>query len=177
MDATAWSIIYLARQDAHSQPWFRHLDFGKVGEEATKRLFWAPSYEKIHSEYIPIPLALRRDPQTIRCYYQLGAKQKRKQVERYASFDNDQGYYERLYQTGADSTIPSLPSWPCSGATIGRIAESKQITDDRKETYIFGYKHLVREGMVAKAKLLHPDHFSWNNKAYGNPRYKTFVHQ
>ena len=30
MDATAWSITYLARQDARSQPWFRYLDFIKV---------------------------------------------------------------------------------------------------------------------------------------------------
>ena len=116
MDATAWSLRYLQRQDARHQPWFKHLDFIKVGEEDIKKVFWAPSYERIHSEYIPIPLALRRDPQTIRSYYKLGSKQKWKQVERYALFNNDEGYYERLYQTGADSTISSPPSWPCSRA-------------------------------------------------------------
>ena len=86
IDATAWSITYLARQDARSQPWFRHLDFIKVGEEGIKKLFWVPSMANKYSEYISIPLALRRDPQTIRSYYQLGSKQKRKQVVVFFSF-------------------------------------------------------------------------------------------
>ena len=30
IDETAWSMTYLARQDARSQPWFRYLDFIKV---------------------------------------------------------------------------------------------------------------------------------------------------
>ena len=45
MDATAWSLRYLQCQDARHQPWFKHLDFVKVGEEAIKKLFWAPSTE------------------------------------------------------------------------------------------------------------------------------------
>ena len=37
IDATAWSMTYLARQDVQNQPWFRHLDFAKVAEEAIKQ--------------------------------------------------------------------------------------------------------------------------------------------
>ena len=58
MDATAWSITYLTRQDACSQPWFRHLDFVKVGQESTKKSFWTLSMEKMHSKCISIPLVL-----------------------------------------------------------------------------------------------------------------------
>ena len=43
MDATAWSVMYLARQDVRSQPWFRHLDFVKVPKEDIKKIFWAPN--------------------------------------------------------------------------------------------------------------------------------------
>ena len=36
-------VTLLQRQDARHQPWFKHLDFIKVGEEAIKKLFWVPS--------------------------------------------------------------------------------------------------------------------------------------
>ena len=58
IDATAWSLRYLKRQDARHQPWFRHLDFAKVGEESTKKSFWNRSMDKRQSECISIPLVL-----------------------------------------------------------------------------------------------------------------------
>ena len=58
MDATAWSVACLTRQGVRSQPWFRHLDFAKVGEESTKKSFWNRSMDKRQSECISIPLVL-----------------------------------------------------------------------------------------------------------------------
>ena len=63
--------------------------------------------------------------------------------------------------------MPSSPSFPCSGLTIEGIMSSKQISDGRKETLSYGFKHVVREGMIAKAKLLHPDNFAWSDESYG----------
>ena len=55
MDATAWSLRYLQRQDARHQPWFKHLDFVKVGEEDIKKLFWVPSTDTSPSQAIERP--------------------------------------------------------------------------------------------------------------------------
>ena len=169
MDATAWSITYLSRQDARNQSWFRHLDFIKVTGEGIKKILWVPSMEKMHSEYVPPPLTLRRDPQAIRSFYKLGLTQKRKLIKKYARFEEDP-YYELLNQPGADTSMPSSSSFPCSGLTIEGIMSSKQISDGRKETLSYGYKHVVREGMIAKAKLLHPDNFAWSDESFGTAK-------
>ena len=66
MDATAWSITYLSRQDARNQSWFRHLDFIKVTAEGIKKLLLTRSCENRFPEYVPPPLAPWRDPQAIR---------------------------------------------------------------------------------------------------------------
>ena len=63
VDATAWSMRYLQRQEVKSQPWFRHLDFAKLADEDIKKTFWTDTMEKKFKDYIPIPLAMRRDPQ------------------------------------------------------------------------------------------------------------------
>ena len=63
VDATAWSMRYLQRQEVKSQPWFRHLDFAKLADEDIKKTFWTGFLEEKFKKYIPIPLAMRRDPQ------------------------------------------------------------------------------------------------------------------
>ena len=55
MDATAWSLRYLQRQDARHQPWFRHLDFVKMGEETIKKLLWVPSTDTSPGQAIERP--------------------------------------------------------------------------------------------------------------------------
>ena len=46
-----------------------------------------------HSEYISIPLALRRTPQIIRSFYMTGITQKHEMVKIYSQF-TDNTYYQ-----------------------------------------------------------------------------------
>ena len=113
MDATTWSLSYLRRQGLSSQPWFRHLDFVNMAEEDIKKLFWTPTMGEKHRQYVPVPLALRRDPRTILSFYNKGVAQKRKQVEIY-SLHNDDQYYRDLYRSAAeDRVIPEALVFPC----------------------------------------------------------------
>ena len=72
VDATTYSVGFLKRQDARQQPWFRDLDFVKVAEADIKTIFWTGFMEEKFREYIPVPLALRRDPQAIQKFYNNG---------------------------------------------------------------------------------------------------------
>ena len=45
---------------------------------------------------------------------------------------------------------------------------SAKLSDDRKATIKFGFKHLIREGYVEKAKFLHPGNFQWDNEVCGD---------
>ena len=96
VDATTYSVGFLKRQDARQQPWFRDLDFVKVAEADIKKIFWTSFMEEKFSEYIPIPLALRRDPQAIRNFYNKGLQQKRNLVRALSKFE-DGRYYQQLY--------------------------------------------------------------------------------
>ena len=100
VDASTYAVGFLIRQDARQQPWFRHLDFVKVAEADIKRIFWTGFLEGKFSEYIPIPLALRRDPQAIRTFYNKGLQQKRELVRALSKFEDGQ-YYQQLYAVTA----------------------------------------------------------------------------
>ena len=63
--------------------------------------------EKFFREYIPVPLARRRDPQSIRTFYNMGLKQKRDLVRALSKFEDDQ-YYQQLYTV--TTTVAKNPS-------------------------------------------------------------------
>ena len=77
-----------------------------MAEEDIKQLFWTPYMEERHSQYVPVPLALRRDPRMILSFYNKGVAQKRKQVEIY-SLHNDDQYYRDLYRSAAEDRVIS----------------------------------------------------------------------
>ena len=94
MDATTWSVSYLRRQGARSKPWFRHLDFIHTAEEDIKSIFWTPAMEGKHRQYVPVPLALRRDPRAIQSFYNKGIAQKRQLVKLYSPYNDEQYYHD-----------------------------------------------------------------------------------
>ena len=63
INASTYSVGYLTRQDARQESWFRHLDFVKVADGDIKKIFWTGFMEKKFREYVPVPLAMQRDPQ------------------------------------------------------------------------------------------------------------------
>ena len=66
-----------------------------------------------HRQYVPVPLALRRDPRMILSFYNKGVAQKRRQVEIYSLY-NDEQYYRDLYRSAAeDRVIPEALVFPC----------------------------------------------------------------
>ena len=151
-----------------------------------KTVLWSDAADKKCGEFIPPPLALRRDPKMIREFFRSGLKQKLELCEKYASFDND-NYLMSLYGPGEieDNIIEDGNMWgdsdedciieygvvknthPCAGLTIVGIMASSHLDDARKETVSFGYKHIVREGFVAKANLFRPESFRWDSTLWG----------
>lgn len=63
VDATLWSMCYLQQQGVQNKSWYRHLDFVKMDVNEIKAIFWTNFVEKKYDEYVPPPMALRRDPQ------------------------------------------------------------------------------------------------------------------
>ena len=154
VDATTYSVGFLKRQDARQQPWFRDLDFVKVAEADIKKIFWTSFMEEKFSEYIPIPLALRRDPQSIRTFYNKGLQQKRDLVRALSKFEDGQ-YYQQLYAvTATAAKTPATASFPCTGVNLASIERSYLLSSERKETLMFGFKQVVREGLHNKYRLL-----------------------
>ena len=120
------------------------------------------------SAYIPIPLALRRDPQAIRKIYNKGLQQKRDLVRALSKLEDGQ-YYQQLYTvTTSAAENPTTTSFPCSGVNLASIERSYLLSSERKETLMFGFKQVVREGLHNKYRLLSPDQFDWDNERFGN---------
>ena len=167
-----------------------------------KTILWTDAVEKKYGEFVPPPLALRRDPKMIRDFFRSGLTQRRGLCNKYSSFDDDE-YLKSLYSpdvTGdwcdvdeegrsypcadlaiddveegrsypcADLAIDDVEEgrlYPCAGLTIDGIMASQRLDDARKEEIAFGYKHIVREGFVAKANLFNPESFRWDNDLWG----------
>ena len=79
IDARLWSIPFLKRQNDNNKQWFRHLDFVRMGAESIKSIFWTENLNATHGgAYVDPPLALRRDPKTLKDFFRLGTAQKKK---------------------------------------------------------------------------------------------------
>ena len=124
----------------------------------------------------------------------MGTAQKKKKVEMFTRFENSpelKNVYDDECSDTDDSTVASddgelegMGGWvggdlpaeqepqersdppKCSGFTLDSISSSSRLSDERKADVTYGFKHLVREGYVSKANMLHPADFRWDDEAY-----------
>ena len=187
IDASNYGYRWLKRQKQLNKEWFKHLDFINVGLDIIKKLFWTDNLANTHNVYIDPPRALRRDPKTIKQFMEKGTNQKRGIVKTYSKYEDSEELdmlYPDVDSTASESEDSSIDygsdwemyepiyvdneikTYQCPGLTMEGIRNSSRLTDERKADLSYGFKHVVREGMVAKAKLLHPDNFLWDDEAY-----------